>query len=361
MSDPKDPLDLPQDEHSPQEQKDERDPEDDRTPLAQEPDAGNVDDEEDAYEDDDENAEEEDEDDEDEDEDGDDPRPMTLRDHLIELRRRLLRAFLIMLAGFVICWPFAESHIFLFLFEPLMRSMPEGSTLIFTSPPEAFFTYMKIAFVSGIFLTSPLVFYQFWAFVAPGLYKEEKVYILPVALASALFFVLGAVFCYFVVFDFIFAFFMSFNQEFVQAMPKLNESLTFMLQLLLAFGLVFELPLVIFFLARLGIVTADKLRSFRRYAILLSFIISALLTPPDVLSLFLMAGPVMLLYEISILIVATFGKKKQEEPAPEEDKDEGAAGDEDEADKGTADAGEKDEPASQPAVRQENDVAINKP
>jgi len=305
MSEPKESLPFSENERLPDEY---------RTPSEQEPD------EEDE-------GEEDDKDDDDEDRDGeeDEAQPMTLRDHLIELRKRLLRAFLIMLGGFVICWPFAESHIFPFLFEPLMRHMPEGSSLIFTSPPEAFFTYMKIAFVSGIFLTSPLVFYQFWAFVAPGLYKEEKVYILPVALASALFFTLGAVFCYYVVFDFIFAFFMSFNQEFVQAMPKLNESLTFVLQLLLAFGLVFELPLVIFFLARLGIVTADQLRSFRRYAILLSFIVSALLTPPDVLSLFLMAGPVMLLYEASILIVAAFGKKTAPDNTPTTQQDNGVA------------------------------------
>jgi len=347
MSDPKDLLALPEDERSPQEQEDGRSSADSvahYSPALLEQETDNA---EDACQ-----SEDEEDDEEEDAEDGeeDKARPMTLRDHLIELRKRLMCAFLIMLAGFLICWPFAESYIFLFLFEPLMRSMPEGGTLIFTSPPEAFFTYMKIAFVSGIFLTSPLVFYQFWAFVAPGLYREEKVYILPVALASALFFILGAVFCYYVVFDFIFAFFMSFNQEFVQAMPKLNESLTFMLQLLLAFGLVFELPLVIFFLARMGIVTADKLRSFRRYAVLLSFIISALLTPPDVLSLFLMAGPVMLLYEISILIVATFGKKKKEEPAP----------DEDEADEGEADEGEENQPVVRSKIQQSNDVAAKK-
>jgi len=341
MSDPKDPLTLPEDEPSPQEQEpDTPDTGDETHGLNMHPhDALPETSDQEEGDDDDDEDEEDDDDEEEEEEEENEVQPMTLRDHLLELRKRLMRAFLIMVAGFLICWPFAESHIFPFLFEPLVRSMPEGGTLIFTSPPEAFFTYMKISFVAGIFLTSPMVFYQFWAFIAPGLYKEEKVYILPVALASALFFVLGAAFCYYVVFDFIFSFFMSYNQGFVQAMPKLNESLTFVLQLLLAFGIVFELPLVIFFLARLGIVTADMLRSFRRYAILLSFIVSALLTPPDVLSLFLMAGPVMLLYEISILIVAAFGKKKKEEPAPEKDQDEEDA----------------------PAIRQKNGVATNEP
>ncbi|MCL1939885.1 MAG: twin-arginine translocase subunit TatC [Desulfovibrionaceae bacterium] len=275
-------------------------------------------------------GEDEDEDDDDDDEDEEEEegeedsgdRPMTLRDHLNELRKRLMRSFIIIVAGFLICWPFAETHIFPFLFEPLVQVMPEGSKLIFTSPPEAFFTYMKIAFVAGIFLTSPLVFYQIWAFIAPGLYKEEKVYILPVAFFSALFFISGAAFCYYVVFDFIFTFFMSYNQGVVQAMPKLNESLTFVLQLLLAFGLVFELPLFVFFLARLGLITAEKLRAFRRYAVLLSVIVGALLTPPDVISQLLMAAPLLVLYEISIIIAATFGKKKKEEPASEDEDEE---------------------------------------
>ena len=294
--------------------------------------------------DDDDSEEEygEEEDDIEDDGEGAKDRPMTLRGHLSELRKRVLRSFLIMILGFLVCWPFAESHIFPFLFEPLVRYMPEGGTLIFTSPPEAFFTYMKIAFVSGIFLTSPLVFYQIWAFIAPGLYKEEKIYILPIAFFSALFFILGAAFCYYVVFDFIFAFFMSYNQGFVQAMPKLNESLSFVLQLLLAFGLVFQLPLFIFFLARLGLVTAEKMRSFRRYAVLLAFIVSALLTPPDVLSLFLMAGPIMVLYEISILIVAAFGKKKKEEAPPGEEPDE--------------EEEEHEEDTALPATRQENTI-----
>lgn len=251
------------------------------------------------------------------DEDNSDDRPMSLRDHLHELRKRLAYAFLLALAGFFVCWPFTESLIFPFLFKPLVQAMPEGGKLIFTSPPEAFFTYLKIAFVSGMFLASPCIFYQLWAFVAPGLYREEKRYIVPVAFFSAFFFICGGAFCYYVVFDFIFTFFMSYNQGFVQAMPKLNESLSFVLQLLLAFGLVFELPLAMFFFARLGLITADQLRRFRRYAVLLSVIVGALLTPPDVMSQLLMAGPLLLLYEISILIAAAFGRKKKS--APEDD------------------------------------------
>lgn len=267
---------------------------------------------------DDENDEEDTDSDE---ESTEDDKPMSLRDHLRDLRKRLLRAFLFMLAGFIICYPFAE-EIFAFLFAPLMHAMPETSKLIFTSPPEAFFTFLKVAFVAGIFVSSPLVFYQIWAFVAPGLYKEEKLYIVPVALSSAVFFISGGAFCYYVAFPFAFEFFMSFNKGLIQAMPALSETLSFVLQLLLAFGVVFELPLFIFFLARLGIVTADMMRRFRRYALLVNVIVAAILTPPDVMSQMLMAGPLLLLYELSILIAVIFGKKKKK-TADEEEEDEG--------------------------------------
>ena len=280
--------------------------------------------------DEDDDEDEDDEDEEEEDEEDAEDKPMTLRDHLTELRKRLFRAFMWMILGFMVCYPFAE-QLFDLLFKPLMKAMPEASKLIYTSPPEAFFTFMKVAFVAGIFSTSPLIFYQVWAFVAPGLYKEEKLYILPVAVFSALFFISGGAFCYFVVFPFAFEFFMSYNQGLIQAMPSLNETLSFVLQLLLAFGLVFELPLFVFFLSRLGIVTADMMRRFRRYAVLVMVIVAAILTPPDVLSQLLMAGPLMLLYEASILIAAAFGKKK-EKPQDEKDEDEEEEDDDDDAD-----------------------------
>ena len=270
--------------------------------------------------------EEEDEEEEDAEEDGPD-QPMTLRDHLNELRKRVFRAFLWALVGFIGCYPFAE-EIFKFLFAPLTKALPGAGRLIYTSPPEAFFTYMKVAFVAGIFATSPLVFYQVWAFIAPGLYKEEKTYIVPVAIFSALFFICGGAFCYYVAFPFAFEFFMSYSTDVIVAMPALSETLSFVLQLLLAFGLIFELPLFVFFLARLGIVTADLMRKMRRYAILANVIVAAILTPPDVMSQMLMAGPLLLLYEISIIIAAVFGKKKPE-PAKDEEEEEDDEDDDD--------------------------------
>ena len=260
-------------------------------------------------------------DDDDDDEEEKDDQPMTFADHFRELRKRLFRSFLLVLLGFFCCYPFAE-ELFSWLLAPLMTAMPDTSTLIYTSPPEAFFTYMKVSFVAGMFAASPLIFYQVWAFVAPGLYKEEKLYILPVAIFSAFFFISGGAFCYFIVFPFAFEFFMSYNTGIIQAMPALSETLSFVLKLLLAFGLVFEMPLFAFFLSRMGILTADMMRRFRRYAVLVMFIVAAILTPPDVLSQLLMAGPLLVLYEVSILIAAIFGKKKpQDEDDDEEDGD----------------------------------------
>ena len=289
--------------------------------------AGGGDDDDDEEEEDEEEDDDEDEEEEEE-EDSDLGRPMTLRDHLNELRKRVTWAFLWVIVGFIACYPFAE-ELFKLLLAPLTKVLPSAGRLIYTSPPEAFFVYMKVAFVAGLFVTSPLVFYQIWAFVAPGLYKEEQVDIVPIAFFSALCFICGGAFCYFVAFPFAFEFFMSYSTDIIVAMPALDETLGFVLQLLLAFGLIFELPLFVFFLARLGIVTAAMMRKFRRYAILANVIIAAILTPPDVMSQMLMAGPLLLLYELSVLIAAFFGKKT-EEPAKEEEDDEEEEEEEDE-------------------------------
>lgn len=289
------------------------------------------DEEEDPEDEDDDSSDEDDEEEEDEDD-----RPMTLRDHLLELRKRVFRAFLWAIVGFFICYPFAE-QIFNLLVAPLQAAMPDASHFIFTAPAEAFFTFLKVALVAGFFVTCPMIFYQIWAFVAPGLYKEEKLYLLPVVLFSAFFFICGGAFCYLIALPFAFEFFMSYNTELIKALPKLSETLSFVLQLLMAFGFVFEMPLFVFFLSRLGIVTADMMRKFRRYAILANVILAAILTPPDVMSQMLMAVPLLLLYELSIFIAVIFGKKKKPEPAAEEDEDD----DEDDDDEEPAENGQK--------------------
>lgn len=232
--------------------------------------------------------------------------------HLEELRKRLVACFIAIGIGFVVSYGFKEK-LFEILSHPLISVMGTDDKMIFTGLPEAFFTYLKVALLSGFMLAAPVVLYQFWMFVAPGLYKKEKSLIIPIVLLSSVFFVGGALFGYFVVFPFGFKFFLGFASETIQPLPSMKEYLSFSAKLLLAFGLVFELPLVITFLAKLGIVSVDFLKKNRKYALILFFAGSAILTPPDVVTQIMMAVPLMLLYEISIIGARVFGKKKVKE------------------------------------------------
>lgn len=263
--------------------------------------------------------------------------PMGLMDHLSELRARLVRCCIAVCVGFLLCWAFVDP-IFNILIQPLLSVLPDGTHAQYTTLPEAFFTRMYIAFVAGVFLASPAIFYQVWAFVAPGLYDEEKRYIVPIALLSALFFIAGGAFCYFIVFPFAFSFFVSFSTPEIVITPKVSDYLSFVLKLLIAFGLIFEMPIFTLFLARMGLLTAGMMRRGRRYAIVGIFILAAILTPPDVVSQLLMACPMLLLYEASIGVAALFGRRKKPESAA-------AAADRPE---GTA-AGAHDVPHSPPA------------
>ena len=254
-----------------------------------------------------------------------DDRPMGLMDHLSELRGRLVRCCLAVMVGFIACWAVVDP-IFDALVAPLLSVLPDGSHAIYTTLPEGFFTRMHIAFVAGVFVSSPAIFYQVWAFIAPGLYEEEKRSIIPVAVMSAFFFVSGGAFCYFIVFPNAFAFFMSYATDTIVAMPKISDYLSFVLKLILAFGLVFEMPLFAFFLARMGIITAELMRRVRRYAILAIFIVAAILSPPDVVSQLLMAAPMLVLYEVSIFVAAGFGKKPAKEEGEPKEKSEGEDG-----------------------------------
>ena len=253
-----------------------------------------------------------------------DDRPMGLMDHLSELRGRLVRCCLAVMVGFIACWAVVDP-IFDALVDPLLKVLPEGSHAIYTTLPEGFFTRMHIAFVAGVFVSSPVIFYQIWSFIAPGLYEEEKRHILPVAFMSAFFFISGGAFCYFVVFPQAFAFFVSYATDSIVAMPKVSDYLSFVLKLILAFGLVFEMPLFAFFLARMGIITAELMRRVRRYAILGIFIVAAILSPPDVVSQLLMAAPMLVLYEVSIYVAVAFGKKPPAEDDESEEKADDAA------------------------------------
>ncbi len=237
--------------------------------------------------------------------------------HLEELRRRLIYCAIAVGVGFAIAYIFSE-QLFQILVTPLKEVMPEGEQLIFTNLPEMFLTYLKVAFIAGLLGAAPVIFYQLWMFVAPGLYQHEKRLMIPFVLFSTLLFVGGALFGYFVVFPFGFKFFMGFSNEFVRALPSVKQYFSFSIKLLFAFGIIFELPVVAFFLAKMGLVTPQFLRKQRKYAILLTFVIAAILTPPDVITQLMMAGPLIVLYEISIFVSRMARVKKVEEAEAEQ-------------------------------------------
>jgi len=239
--------------------------------------------------------------------------------HLEELRKRLITCAIAVGVGFICCYAFSEK-LFYFLIKPLKAQMPEGDRLIFTNLPEMFITHLKIAFIVGILLMSPFIFYQLWMFIAPGLYQQEKRYVVPFVAFSTILFLGGAFFGYFIVFPFGFKFFLGFADDYVQALPSVKQYFSFAIKLLFAFGLVFELPVVMYFLTKIGVVTPDFLKKNRKYAILLIFVVAAILTPPDVISQVMMAAPLIILYEISIIIARVAVRKK---PANEQATQEG--------------------------------------
>ncbi|MBW1732132.1 MAG: twin-arginine translocase subunit TatC [Deltaproteobacteria bacterium] len=238
--------------------------------------------------------------------------------HLEELRRRLVACAIAVGIGFIAAYFFKE-RLFQILILPLKRVMPPGDQLIFTNLPEMFFTYLKVAFVAGLLAAAPFIFYEIWMFVAPGLYQKEKKFLIPFVISSSILFVGGALFGYFIVFPFGFKFFMSFANEYIKPLPSVKQYFAFSTKLLLAFGLVFELPVVAFFLAKMGLINDTFLKKQRKFALLLIFVMAAILTPPDVVTQLMMAGPLMALYEISILVTKLAGKKKEEKEEPEDE------------------------------------------
>jgi sec-independent protein translocase protein TatC len=240
-----------------------------------------------------------------------DEKKLPLTSHLQELRKRLILSFIAIGVGFALCYALADS-LFNILAAPLLKMMPPGGSLIFTSVAEAFFTYMKVAFIAGLMLSSPFVLYQIWAFVAPGLYRNEKRYVIPFVLAGSCFFAFGILFAYYVAIPVGFKFLLGYATDVIKPMPSMKEYLSFSIKFLLAFGIVFEFPVVLVLLARIGVVRAETLAKKRKYAILLIFVFAAVMTPPDLISQVLMALPLIGLYELSIVLAKLFGKK----PAP---------------------------------------------
>ncbi|MDI6796867.1 MAG: twin-arginine translocase subunit TatC [Desulfatibacillaceae bacterium] len=242
-----------------------------------------------------------------------DPARMPFTEHLEELRKRLIYCLIAIGIGFVACYTVKE-RIFTWLTQPLLDALPEGQGLIFTGLTEPFFAYLKVALLGGVVLAIPVISYQVWRFVGPGLYDTEKKMVLPLVVCSCFFFLLGASFGYFLVFPLGFTVLLAFASDSMQALPSVKEYLSLATKLLLAFGLVFELPLFVSVFARFGLVSVESLKKNRKYALVAFLIFGAMLTPPDVITQLLMAMPMMVLWEVGILGAMIFGKKKQKEP-----------------------------------------------
>lgn len=235
---------------------------------------------------------------------------LPITDHLAELRRRVFWILAAWLLGTILAWNFSE-QIFAYLLAPAIDALaPEGGTLQAIAPTEIFFTYLKCAVLAGFLVSLPVVFWNMWAFVAPGLYANEKKMIVPFVLVSTLLFIGGAVFGYSIVFPIMFSFFTGFDSDFVRSAWTMREVFSFTTRLFLAFGIAFELPVFVFFLSLSGVVTAKQLLAGTPYAVLGVFVTAAMLTPPDWISQIFLALPMVGLYLLGVLVAWIFGRRR---------------------------------------------------
>jgi len=249
----------------------------------------------------------------------------TLISHLLELRTRLLRALMVVIIVSIPCMIYAND-LFTFISKPLLRVLPKGATMISTSVIAPLMTPFKLAFYIALVFSMPYVLYQAWAFIAPGLYRHEKRFALPLLISSVILFYAGVAFAYFVVFPVMFAFFTATTPPGVQMMTDMTQYLDFVLVLFLAFGLAFEIPVAIVLLVWTGIVKIETLKRNRGYVLIAVFIQAAVIVPPDVVSQTAMALPMYALYEVGIVMARILAKNKLEERAREErEREAGAA------------------------------------
>lgn len=234
----------------------------------------------------------------------------TLVEHLTELRDRLIKALIAVGIFSIIAWNFSD-FFFSIVRAPILPYLPQNG-LVFTAPMDKFMAHLKVAFLSGVVMACPVWIYQFWMFVAPGLYKKEKKYGVSFIFFGTFLFLVGVTFVYFVVYPLAFDFLLNFGGETDQAMITINDYLSFFMTTTLVFGLAFELPLILTILGMMGIVSKALLIALRRYAVIVMCVLSAVITPPDVMSMILLVLPLCLLYEISIVLVGWFGHKPEE-------------------------------------------------
>jgi len=238
------------------------------------------------------------------------PEKMSFLEHLDELRRRILFAIVSLAVAFVACFTFS-TEIFEFLMEPMQKALPPGGELIATKVPEVFVLYLKMSFFVAIFVASPAWITQVWLFIAPGLYKNEKRFAIPFIFCGTAFFLLGAYFSHRIIFPVAVTFLTTFGSEDIQIKPTVSEVFGFYARVILGTGIVFQIPTVVFLLARLGLVTPGLLIRQFKYAILVIFIVAAIITPPDVVTQSLLAFPMVGLYTLSIGIAWAFGKDRE--------------------------------------------------
>jgi sec-independent protein translocase protein TatC len=235
-----------------------------------------------------------------------------LKPHIADLRKRLINSSIALVIAFFACFSFYEP-ILEWMMVPVEAVLPPNSQMVAVEIQETFFTALKVAFFSGFIVSLPIIFWQLWLFLAPGLYDHEKKLVIPFVFFATLMFLIGAAFAYYVVVPFGFEFLINFGSAVVTVLPSIGKYVGFFTKLLFGFGVAFELPVITFFLAKTGLVDDRMLKDFFKYAIVLIFIAAALLTPPDVLTQFLMAGPLILLYAVSIYIAKIFNPATVEE------------------------------------------------
>ncbi len=238
-----------------------------------------------------------------------------LKPHIADLRKRLVISSITLIVMFFVCFAFYEP-ILNWMMVPVEAALPQNSHMVAVEIQETFFTALKVAFFAGFIASLPVIFWQLWLFLAPGLYEHEKKLVIPFVFFGTLMFLVGASFAYYIVVPLGFDFLIAFGSTVVTVLPSIGKYVDFFTKLLFGFGIAFELPVITFFLAKIGLVDDRMLKDFFRYAIVIIFIVAAILTPPDVLSQLLMAAPLILLYGISIYIAKVFN------PAPKEDEEE---------------------------------------